>query len=251
MGKEFLSGVRDQLASRSTQTSLTELQGRGMKKVRVIRSSQILQLIQDAVDQAIDERGLVATEEERAELLESSKAIFQDLSKAQAQSQEDRARLDQSEQIIASLKGEVESRDLAVQQAESRAAELNAELQVLQKRAEAAAPDALLEELKALRSDIGGVKAARAVEAAEADGKASEMINDKLADLGKELGKELERIGRKVGIAPVDDGPADLSPIFNDNTELESNFENVEAKESKGTDVEEALARMKSLRQGK
>ena len=72
-----------------------------------------------------------------------------------------------------------------------------------------------------------------------------------LQSLGAELTSQIERIGRKVGIAATDDAQADISGLFTSIPELESNLDAVEAKERKGSDVSDALARMKSLREGK
>jgi hypothetical protein len=50
MATEYLSEVRSELNSRSTRTTLDELKRKGLEQVRVIRSSQILQMIESAVE---------------------------------------------------------------------------------------------------------------------------------------------------------------------------------------------------------
>ncbi len=249
MSNEFHTDVRDELASRSTKTSVNELRDRGMKTVRVIRSSQILSLIESAVDRALVEHGLIPTDGDRAAVVASSQGFLRQMANGEQPmggiDPEQQRRLLEAEAEAEALKHQLAEREAELSQAEARSAELDAELRVLHQRAEAAAPDTLLEELKALRSDIQGVATQ------PAGGPAGEgELNDKIADLGKELGKELARIGRKVGIAPAEEAPADMSALFNEVPELESNLDTVAPKETKGTDVEEALKRMKSLKGG-
>lgn len=241
MSKEFLSEVRDELESRSTRTSLSELRDRGLKQVRVIRSSQILQLIEDAVDQAIETRGLDTSAEERDALVASSQQVFQELASQQAQTQQQERKVLEAEAEVEATRKELEDRDILLQEALSRQAELDAELRMFHQRENTAAPEALLDELRALRGEINGASGAQAQVT-------TDLLNEKIADLGREIGGELERIGRKVGIAAADEAPSDLSAIFNSEIELESNLENVAAAESKGSDVSDALAKMKSLK---
>ena len=152
MSSEFLDQVKDQLASRSTRTTLEALQQRGLQKVRVIRSSEILQLIEEAVDRALNERGLVADPDQRDEVLAASQEIFQGMVKEEMAGgeadptllEEYRQRQEEMAAQLESLSEELAARDRKTQEAEARAAELNAELQVLHQRQEAANPDALL-----------------------------------------------------------------------------------------------------------
>jgi len=55
-----------------------------------------------------------------------------------------------------------------------------------------------------------------------------------------------------VNTPPLDLPPAELASLFASSIpEVESNMDSVEAKESKGGDVGDALARMKSMKKGK
>src|SRR5262245_61691926 len=86
MGTEYLNGVRDELQTRSTRTTVDELKRKGFEQVRVIRSSEILQLIGRAVDRAFAQRGEVAQSGDRSQMLEDSTQIFRDMLRTEMQS---------------------------------------------------------------------------------------------------------------------------------------------------------------------
>jgi len=253
MSGQLLSEVRDQLESRATRTSINELQKRGMRQVRVIRPSAVLQLIRTAVDKAMAERGLSDSTEQEA-VVDASKEIFQGLMGKEWDAQrgdtqtllnEYRQQLEQTSKEVEGLRSQLTDRERALQDSQTRGAELNAELQMLHKRANADSPDSLMEELRTLRSELSERPAAVAAPSPE--------VNNQLARLGEELGGQIEKISRKVGIAPVEDVPTDLSALFEgEELPLESNIDtlDLESNESKGTDVEEALARMRRLKSG-
>ena len=230
-----------------------------MSRVRVIRSSAVLALIQEAVNRALSDRGLDdASDEERERLAEASQEIFQGMMSEQLNAvreeskqllDEYRGRLQETEGRIQELECELTERDTALQAAQSRSAELTAELQVVRKREESAAPESLLTELRALRTDLENRPAAPAP-AAAADDQVGDLLQAKLDELGKELGGELARIGRKVGIANAEEAPEDLSSLFRNIEDVESNMDTLDAKESKGTNVDDALARMRRLKKG-
>jgi uncharacterized protein YhaN len=238
MATEYLSEVRDELNSRSTRTTLDELKSKGLEQVRVIRSSQILQLIERAVDGALKRRGQKLGAHDREGVVADSSKMFKEMMDAQAQ--------------LAAMQQEVATRDAALNEAQAKTAELDAQLRVMKSRKEGAAPQDLLDELKALRQEIQTRPAAPAA-AAAAGGEVSGAIAEKLASLGAELSSQIDRIGRKVGVqSSEDEAPtAELANMFASSIpEVESNMDSVEAEERKGSDVSDALARMKSLRKG-
>jgi hypothetical protein len=250
MATEYLSDVRNELQSRSTRTTLDELKKKGLEQVRVIRSSQILELIEQAVDRALARRGESADPAARQELLQNSAQIFRDLLRSEMQQGRaaDDQRIDamksQMERYAAEMRAlvdQVAQKDALVAEAKARQAELEAELRVLRQRSQAGSPEDLLEELRALRKEIGKQPAPAAAVGLE----------QKLQNLGQELTSQIERIGRKVGIGAAEESPADISGLFTSIPELESNLDAVEAKERKGSDVADALARMKSLKERK
>lgn len=280
MSRQFLDEVKDQLATKSMHTTLQALQERGMQRVRVIRSSQILQLIETAVDRALLEHGLLPADDERDQVVQSTQQILHGMVHGGAAGQrtvgaeaspeygdaegsseqelldEYRARLEESAQHLEYLQDQVAERDRTlaereaeVQRAEARSAELNAELQVLHTRQHAANPDALLDELRALRQEIG--QTAQVV--APMTDAPTAGIESQIASLGQRLGEEIERIGRKVGVASgAEEQDADLSSLFQHMPQVaENNLDTVKAEERKGSDVADALARMKSLRSAK
>lgn len=257
MATEFLSDVRNELQSRSTRTSLDELKRKGLEQVRVIRSSQILELIEQAVDRALARRGAAAEPAERQELLQDSAAIFRDMlrtemqhqqGESQRQFQELKARLERGSAELASLQQRLGERDAQLADSQARQAELDAELRVLRQRAQAGSSQDLLDELRALRKEIAR-PAVQEPPTAPVEALAAGALEQKLQSLGAELSSQLERIGRKVGAsAAADEAPVELSGLFQAIPELEGNLDAVEAKERKGSDVSDALARMRSLR---
>ena len=241
MATEYLSDVRNELQSRSTRTTLDELKKKGLEQVRVIRSSQILELIEQAVDRALARRGEVADPATRQELMQDSANIFRDLLRTEMKQQ--RGSDDKHAAELNRLQEQLAAKEAVVAESRAKQAELDAELRVLRQRAQAGSPEDLLDELRALRKEIGKPQAPAAAPTG--------AIEQKLQTLGAELTSQIERIGRKVGIAATDDTQADISGLFTSIPDLESNLDAVEAKERKGSDVSDALARMKSLRGSK
>lgn len=228
MATEYLSEVRSELDSRSTRTTLDELKRKGLQQVRVIRSSQILQMIERAVDAALARRGQKLGSHDR-------EGVVSDV-----------------QEQLAAMQQEVAARDAALNEAQAKTAELDAQLRVMKSRKEGGAPQDLLDELRSLRQEIQARPAA-APAAAAAGGEVSGAIAERLASLGAELSSQIDRIGRKVGVqSSEDEAPtAELANMFASSIpEVESNMDSVEAEERKGSDVSDALARMKSLRKG-
>lgn len=257
MATEFLSDVRNELQSRSMRTTLDELKRKGLDQVRVIRSSQILDLIGQAVDRALALRGESPAPAEREGLLQDSAAIFRDMlrdemAKQQGQAQKAMAELKTQLELGANelhqLEARLAERDAQLSESLARQAELDAELRVLRQRSQGNSSQDLLEELRSLRKEIARPAAAPAAPAAPAE---AGQIEKRIQSLGAELATQIERIGRKVGVAAADDAPVEISGLFQAIPELEGNLDAVEAKERKGSDVSDALARMKSLKGGK
>jgi hypothetical protein len=244
MATEYLNDVQNELQSRSTRTTLDELKKKGLEQVRVVRSSQILELIEKAVLRALAQRGEAADPAARQELMQNSANIFRDMLRTEMQQQrgaEDK-RLEEMRAEMKRMNEILAQKDAAVSESRAKQAEMDAELRVLRQRSQGGSPEDLLDELRALRRDIGK---------GPAPAQASGGIEQKLQSLGAELSSQIERIGRKVGIAATEDTQADITGLFTSIPELESNLDSVEAKERKGSDVTDALARMKSLRGGK
>jgi len=225
MATQLSAVVKNELATRAQETSVRELQDRGVDRIRVIRSSQILELIGAAVDRAIRERGLDSTDETRSGLMSQSEEIFRGLMReelgALRQDGEEHARellrrSERAEGELHDLRQMLVDRDQEVQQWRAKAAELDAEVRVLHQRQESGSSEGLLEELRALRSEIASHKS---------------------------LGS---RGASDDGVEP--EPSADLSALFTAQEDLDSNLGAVEAKVRKGADVAEALKKMKSLR---
>jgi hypothetical protein len=253
MATEFSMDVRNELQTRSTRTTLDELKRKGLEQVRVIRSSQILDLIEQAVDRALARRGATDAPVEREGLLKDSAAIFRDMLRTEMQQQQGQAqksldelkgRLDQGSADMRQHEERLAEKDRQLAESLARQAELDAELRTLRSRQQAGSSQDLLDELRSLRKDIAR-PVAPAAGTSEAAGGA---IEQRLNSLGAELASQIEKIGRKVGVAPADETPVEIGNLFQSIPDLEGNLDAVEAKERKGSDVSDALARMKSMR---
>ena len=251
MTTEYLGDVRSELQTRSTRTTLDELKKKGLEQVRVIRSSQVLELIEKAVDRALERRGEAADPAARSALMQDSTKIFRDMLRTEMQqargvddkrNDEMRAQMEKHAGEMRGLLDQLAQKETQVSEARAKQAELDAELRVLRQRSQAGSPEDLLDELRALRKEIGKPQQAAAAPSSGA-------IEQKLQSLGAELTSQIERIGRKVGVAGAEETQADISGLFTSIPDLEGNLDAVEAKERKGSDVSDALARMKSLRE--
>lgn len=265
MATEYLSEVRSELNSRSTRTTLDELKKKGLEQVRVIRSSQILQMIERSVEVALAKRGANLSPKEKDGVVADSSKVLNEMMRAEmttARAQdakkidEMRAAMSAAQSQVQALTQQVAAKEALIAEAAAKTAELDAELRVIKSRAPGSSPTDLLDELRALRSEIHAKPSAPAPAAVVAGDPAVQgAIAEKLASLGAELSSQIDRIGRKVGVAAStnDDVPtAELASLFASSIpEVETNMDNVEAKESKGGDVGDALARMKSMKKGK
>jgi myosin heavy subunit len=264
MATEYLSEVRSELNSRSTRTTLDELKRKGLEQVRVIRSSQILQMIESAVEVALARRGQKLSTNERDGVVEDSSKVLKEMMRAEMATARtaDAAKMDEMRKAMTAaqtqtkaLEQQVAAKEAQLTESAAKTAELDAELRVIKGRQNVSSPTDLLDELRALRQEIHAKPSAPAPVAAAADPATQSAIAEKLASLGAELSSQIDRIGRKVGVAPssADDAPtAELANLFASSIpEVESNMDSVEAKESKGGDVGDALARMKSMKKGK
>src|SRR6185295_9392975 len=163
MATEYLSEVRSELNSRSTRTTLDELKRKGMEQVRVIRSSQILQLIESAVEVALTRRGEQLGAQERNGVVEDSQKILKDMMRAEmsaAQSvsqkkiEEMRAAMSEASAQLQAMQAEAAAKDAQLSEAAAKQAELDAELRVIKGRQHGSSPTDLLDELRALRQEI-------------------------------------------------------------------------------------------------
>lgn len=114
----------------------------------------------------------------------------------------------------------------------------------------------VMELLKTLGSELASVKAGlkdvatKPVETKSSD--SDKVVADKMDEITKTLSSRLDQIGRKVGIGAVDvSDQVQLDNIFNDQESLESNIENVEVKERRGSGIGGAIDRIKALRNKK
>src|SRR5215510_13427189 len=83
MATEYLSEVRSELNSRSTRTTLDELKKKGLEQVRVIRSSQILQMIERSVEVALAKRGASLSPKEKDGVVADSSKVLNEMMRAE------------------------------------------------------------------------------------------------------------------------------------------------------------------------
>jgi len=120
--------------------------------------------------------------------------------------------------------------------------------------APAAVSPEMVEVLRSLASEVASVKAglkevaSRPAETAGAD----KAVTDRMEEITKALTDKMEKIGKKVGVsAGAEDQEVVLDNIFAGQEALESNIQDVEVKERKGTGISGAIERIKSLRNKK
>src|SRR5262249_28818870 len=128
MATEYLSEVRSELNSRSTRTTLDELKKQGLEQVRVIRSSQILQMIERSVEVALAKRGANLSTKERDGVVEDSSKVLKEMMRAEmtAARTQDAAKLDEMRQAMTALQQEVASKEAQLAEAAAKHAELDA-----------------------------------------------------------------------------------------------------------------------------
>jgi chromosome segregation ATPase len=253
MENSKLLDVRDVLRRNSYTTTLSDLMRRGRDRVRVVHANQIAALIEEAVFRMLGEReggGDVS------EAVERTRAEFDQLLEERARELEEaRAALKDLDRTRAAL-GNLQQECDRLRQAEARALE---ECEALREALESgsteggggAASGSLLkmvsrlhEELAGIRASLGG--AAGAAGAAQAP---TGEIEKKIEAIASRLGDRLDRIGKKVGISSaVEVDPASLDRIFENEPEMESNLENLEMHEERGSDVSDAVQRARNLR---
>lgn len=166
------------------------------------------------------------------------------------------AQLAEARRAEAQARAEKEALLVQMGELKQAAAAMQAQPAAAPAPAPTASPE-MMEMLKTLASELGSVKAGLkevATRPAEtgAGGTADKAVADKMAEFSKDLAERLDRIGKKVGISSGSEaGEVVLDNIFNNQETLESNMENVEVKERRGSGIGGALERIKNLRNKK
>lgn len=232
------------LEATARQKSIDDLKAKGKTKVKVIRAKDIANLIQQAVQRAIQDSDMLPPERVE-ELVEKSKSEFRDLQhKWQAHEENDRAK----DKEIAELKSQLTQAQQALDAATAAA---NAA------PAEAAAPAGIdpntmmlkmMEQLMDLKT-----QAAAPVQAPQEGGSSEDALASKLDAIVGSLDKKLESFGKKMGVsAASDSGEVDLGKLFDSSldVEMESNMDTVELEKRESGGIAANLERIKKMKGG-
>ncbi len=213
------------LESRARKTSLEELKARGRRNVRVIKASDIARLIDEAVQRALEARGLDGEHQEAlsAEAREEFERLKQEKAAEAAELERLRAELAARGDEIERLRGELQAARAGAPAADQASTALMMKM---------------MEELLSLKQ---GATAGGGGEVA-----------GKLEQLASTLEQKLERLGRKIGVTDTVEADIDyeslVSRTVQDAGEVESNLDNLEVEKRKGAGIGGALERMKKLR---
>lgn len=254
---EASTDVLASLEARAEERSLSELEKRGKKTLRVIRKREIAALLQEAVDRAVAQAGWVPPEQVE-ELRRRSEREFADLKHEWQGERNEHARLET--ELLQEKERAQELEDVAttlreeLDEAQRRVTELEEQLAAKGDGLPSLGGDAasamlmmkMMEEIQTLKSQAQGAPAAQAP-AADAG------LASKLDQLVSGLDKKLESFGKKIGIsAAVDSSEVDYSRLFEKDAgqNVETNMGDVELEKRKGSGIAANLERMKKLRGG-
>lgn len=273
---EKVIDVRRVLETNAVSTSLQDLKRQGRDRVRVINANQISALIEEAVARAIEAHES-ATAENRQEIVERSQEEFRtlvkerqreaaemqglrdeceslrtelaareaepgasqrDLDEAKALAEQERIRSSELRERVEDLKHVVETLRAENERIRSREVEgggsgnpaLEAQLMAT-----------LMTEIQNLKQDLSReVRPAATADVSEQMSAIADAVNDKL-----------EKFGRKIGVSSaIDAGEVSFAGLFNDQTELKSNMDDLAVKERKGESIQDTLAKMRAMQKG-
>ncbi len=220
-----IAQVREALAARSETTSLEELQHRGKKRLRVVRAEHVAEMIEEAVQRAIVESGLIA-QSEADELVARSRKEF---ASVLAERQAEHRRLEEAEEELEVARERIATLEAGSAAGGGGASDASAELllKMFQRMApqQAAAPDA-----------AGANQLSAAIE------QMTSAMNDRL-----------EKMSRKMGISSAVEADAvKLDALFNDLDDgtTESNIDSMEVKKKTSSGIAANLERLKKLKGG-
>ncbi|MFK7739208.1 MAG: hypothetical protein AB8H80_02705 [Planctomycetota bacterium] len=269
---ESVNDIKSALSERSRTATLDELRDEGRKRVRLIRAEHVAQMISEAVHGAIEQSGLIGSEQVEG-LVEKSRQEFKTILREREEelrmSRETEERLESKEHELEALKTRFGELNRALAETRAELEESRGELEVLRERSAAganapAAPApmpqndmvmSLMQELANLKATVAAQHAAppAAAPAAPAAAAAGGDISAALDKLAGSLNDRLESLGRKMGVSSAVEGDAqvDFSGMFEDgDSKLESNMENIQVKKKTGGGIAANLARLKKLKGG-
>jgi hypothetical protein len=262
--------VKEALTARAETRSLDDFQSRGKDRVRVIRAAQIASMIDEAVDRAIRDSGLIP-QEEADRLAERSRAEFDRLMNERRRELEIAKRI-QNE--FGRLREEHRNACEALESAEGNLSVAKAQIRELEValdeatggnartvRATAAASGGLdgpaagmvmqlMNEVATLKAAMGKASVS-APAGAPTDSAAG--LADALNKLASTMNDRLDQFGRKMGISSaVAADQVKFDALFNDTdgAKIESNMDDMQIKQKSGAGIAANLARLKKLKGG-
>lgn len=257
---ESIREVKEALTARSQTRSLDELQSRGRRRVKVIRAEHIAEMIDEAVQRAISESGLLSREE-ADRLVERSREEFASVHAERAQ---EAAALESATRRREALEQQVKSLEEDVEQLEAELAAARGATTATPSATAAASSGGMppelmmkmMEELAVLKARMGQSEAgapSSTPAAAPSAPAGSDALAAALEKLSSSMGERLEQLGRKMGISSAIEADAvNLEALFSDlpDQKVESNLDTMEVKQRQSGGIAANLARLKKLKGG-
>lgn len=280
---ESVKDIKEALSARSRTATLDELRNEGRRRVRVIRAEHIAVMVSEAVNNAIEQSGLVAPAEVNR-LVEKSqkefKAILKEREQEVERAREVENRLAERESEFATLQHKYEAASRALAEAQDELTQLREQRPAAPTGHVPHVPHAATTATGVTPATVGGnppsgdllltmvqemanLKAnlmqrdaqERAPAAPAAAAPAAADFTAAIEKLAGSLNDRIEKIGKKMGVsAAVEaDAPLDFGNLFKDDggKSLESNMDNIEVKQKSGGGIAANLARLKKLKGGK
>lgn len=252
-GKNFdPQGLRNAIQRSAYTTTLTELEKKGRKQVKVIKGRRIYQLIAQAVDQVVEKTSLDI--EQKKAMVEQSRVEFDRL----LRSHHDEARR------LRDLEVELSAAKARVEFLEDERARLEAEVAAL--RGQTPARDQGEQDLlRKLVADVAGLNNNLSQirdrngegqgEIAEASSglreKFSSMLEETMNQLSDRFNSKLDRMEEEKSYRAVEAAEVALDGLFAAPDAIESNFDNVEVRSaSDDGGIGAELSRLRDLRGG-
>jgi DNA mismatch repair ATPase MutL len=245
------------LEATAKQKSIDDLKAKGKTKVKVIRAKDIANLIQQAVERALQDSDMLP-QGQVDELVEKSKAEFRDLQRKWQQHEQTDHDKDHEIQVLKSQLAEAQqSLSVALAAAQSApAAAAPAAAPAAADPAQAAPagidPNTMMLKMMEQLMDLK-TQAAAPVQAPQGGGSSEDALASKLDAIVGSLDKKLESFGKKMGVSAASDtGEVDLGNLFDSSldVEMESNMDTVELEKRESGGIAANLARIKKMKDG-
>lgn len=272
---ESVTRIKQALAERSRTASIDDLRTEGRRQVRIVRTEQVVAMIAEAVQAAVEHSGML-TQQQVDELLRQTRGEFQEALKrrsdAASEAEELRSELLQREDALRQLRAEVltlrQALDQTQQDLDQARSELHAAPAAENVFAQDVAPELDFGDIVEPRTSSPAAPAAprgpqpaqpqAAVAPSQPAAAASQPaagqpdFSAALEKLAGTLNDRLEQIGRKMGISSaVEADSVNLEGLFRDDgKKVESNIDSVEAKQKSGGGIAANLERLKKLKGG-